>query len=416
MRESKHLEYKEAVSNSFLKTVSAYANYGTGEIVFGVSDDGAVKGVENPKTVCLDIENRINDSIAPVPEYTLRVNPKTSVITLTVFEGLYKPYLYKAKAYRRNDSSTIAVDRLALGRLILEGQNLSFEELPAENQKLTFHTLGEKLKASLHLEEVTMDTLKTLELYKDGNGFNHAGELLADANGFCGVDIVRFGDNISVIRDRETYAKESVLQQYDHALTMFKKYYQYEQIKGSYREPVFLIPEEAFREALANAIVHREWDVDTHINIAMFADRIEITSPGGLPKGLDAEEYRRGGISILRNRILGGVFLRLGMIEQFGTGIRRIHEAYQSSAAKPTFDATENSIRIVLPVLRTQNNLTEDENRVYSLLKGRTAPSSEVVDATGFGKSKTVAILKKLVAEGFITASGKGRGIKYTGI
>ena len=157
MRESKRLEYKEAVSNSFLKTVSAYANYGTGEIVFGIMDDGSVKGIGNPKAVCLDIENRINDSIAPVPEYTLRVNPKTSVITLTVFEGLYKPYLYKSKAYRRNDSSTIAVDRLALGRLVLEGQNLSFEELPAENQNLTFRTLEEKLKASLHLQEVTMD-------------------------------------------------------------------------------------------------------------------------------------------------------------------------------------------------------------------------------------------------------------------
>ena len=141
MRESKHLEYKEAVSNSFLKTVSAYANYGDGEIVFGVADDGAVKGVKNPKTACLDIENRINDSISPVPEYTLRVNPKTSVVTLTVFEGQYKPYLYKSKAYRRNDSSTIAVNRLALGRLILEGQNLSFEELPAKSQKLTFRTL-----------------------------------------------------------------------------------------------------------------------------------------------------------------------------------------------------------------------------------------------------------------------------------
>ncbi len=416
MRESKRLEYKEAVSNSFLKTVSAFANYGTGEIIFGISDNGLTKGIGNPEATCLDIENRINDSIAPVPEYTLRVNPKTSVITLTVFEGLYKPYLYKSKAYRRSDSSTIEVDRLALGRLILEGQNLSFEELPAGNQNLTFRVLEKKLTMALHLREVTIDTLKTLELYKDGSGFNHAGELLADANGFCGVDVVRFGNSISVIHDRETYAKESVLQQYDHALSMFRKYYQYEQIKGSLREPVFLIPEEAFREALANAIVHRAWDVDTHINIAMFTEGIEITSPGGLPKGLGLEEYHRGGLSILRNRILGGVFFRLGIIEQFGTGIRRIHEAYRGSAARPVFDATENAIRIMLPVLREQNGLTEDEERVFSLLKGRTAPSSAIAEATGFGKSKTVAILKKLVAEGFISVAGKGRGIKYTGI
>ena len=415
MRESKQLEYKESVSNSFLKTVSAYANFGTGKIVFGVADNGVVMGIENPRKICLDIENRINDGIVPVPEYTLQINERTSVITLTVFEGLYKPYLYKSKAYRRSDSATIAADRLELGRLILEGQNLSFEELPAQSEALSFRTLEEKLKASLRLREVTLDTLKTLELYKDGAGFNRAGELLADANGFCGIDMVRFGNSISVIRDRETHARESVLMQYDHALAMYRKYYQYEQIQGSYREPVSILPEEAFREAMANAIVHRVWDVDTHINVAMFADRIEITSPGGLPKGIGANEYHRGGISILRNRILGGVFLRLGMIERFGTGIRRIHEAYRGNAVKPIFDATDNAVRIVLPVLQAQVGLTADENKVYALLKGKTVSSAAVVEATGFGKSKAVAILKKLVAAGYITSSGKGRGIKYTG-
>ena len=100
MRESKHLEYKETVTNTFLKTVSAFANYGTGDIIFGIADDGTVKGVEHPQRACLDIENRINDSIDPVPEYTLKINEQTSVITLTVTEGLHKPYLYKSKAYR----------------------------------------------------------------------------------------------------------------------------------------------------------------------------------------------------------------------------------------------------------------------------------------------------------------------------
>ena len=131
MRESKYLEYKESVTNTFLKTVSAYANYGSGEIVFGIADDGQIIGIDDPEKTCLDIENRINDSVDPVPEYTLSINGKTSVITLRVMEGIHKPYLYKAKAYRRNDSATIPVDRLELSRLVLEGQNMSFEELPA---------------------------------------------------------------------------------------------------------------------------------------------------------------------------------------------------------------------------------------------------------------------------------------------
>ncbi len=82
---------------------------------------------------------------------------------------------------------------------------------------------------------------------------------------------------------------------------MFRKYYEYEQIRGSAREQISLIPEEAFREAAANALVHRTWDVNSQINIAMFHDKIQITSPGGLPKGISEEEYLRGGISILRN-------------------------------------------------------------------------------------------------------------------
>ena len=218
MRESKQLEYKESVSNSFLKTVSAYANFGTGKIVFGVADNGVVMGIENPRKICLDIENRINDGIVPVPEYTLQINERTSVITLTVFEGLYKPYLYKSKAYRRSDSATIAADRLELGRLILEGQNLSFEELPAQSEALSFRTLEEKLKASLRLREVTLDTLKTLELYKDGAGFNRAGELLADANGFCGIDMVRFGNSISPAHSKiaSSHAAFGVTPKYAH--------------------------------------------------------------------------------------------------------------------------------------------------------------------------------------------------------
>ena len=228
MRESRSLEYKETISNTFLKTVSAYANYGTGEICFGIADDGTVKGIPDPVQSCLDIENRINDSISPIPSYSLEIVEKTSVIRLTVQEGQYKPYMYKAKAYRRNDSATIEVDRLELTRLILEGQNTSFEELPAKEQELTFTVLKEKLQKALGLQSVDEDTLKTLELYKSGQGFNVAGELLADRNRFQGTDLIRFGENINIIHDRETWDSVSILQQYDQAVTMYRKYYRYE--------------------------------------------------------------------------------------------------------------------------------------------------------------------------------------------
>lgn len=413
-RETKDLEYKESITGTFLKTVSAFANYGTGVILFGVADDGSIKGIDEPEQACLDIENRINDSIDPVPEYQLSINRKTSVITLRVLEGLHKPYLYKSKAYRRNDSATVAADRLELSRLILEGQNLSFEELPASNQQLSFEILKGRLTAALHIEAFSADTLKTLELYNDETGFNKAGELLADTNDLCGTDIVRFGDSISMILDRAVFEHQSILKQYDLSLEMYRKYYQYEQIKGAFRETVSLIPEEAFREAIANALVHRTWDTNANINVSMFADRIDIVSPGGLPRGISEEEYLRGGISILRNRIIGSVFLRLQMIERFGTGIRRIYESYKDSMIKPGFEVTENSIRISLPVVQTSSELTADENKVFSLLRGKLLSSSVITEATGFGKSKTVIILNKLVKAGYVRVLGSGRGTKYT--
>ena len=137
MKETRNLEFKQDITNSFLKTVSAFANYGSGEIKFGICDDGTVAGIKNPNQMCLDIENKINDSIDPVPDFTLAVS-KDNVITLSVEEGVYKPYFYKSKAYRRNDSSTIEVDRLELSRLILEGQNKNFEDLASKEQNLSF--------------------------------------------------------------------------------------------------------------------------------------------------------------------------------------------------------------------------------------------------------------------------------------
>ena len=414
MRESKNLEFKESVTNTFLKTVSAFANYGTGKILFGVMDNGVAKGIENPEKVCLDIENRINDSLDPVPEYILEINERTSVITLTVSEGLHKPYLYKAKAYRRNDSATVPVDRLSLTRLILEGQNLSFEESVARNQELHFAVLERKLKTVLHLENVTPDTLKTLELYKDGEGFTVAAELLADQNSFSGIDMIRFGDSINILLDRELHERESILTQYDAALSMYRKYYQYEQINGSERETVILIPEAAYREAVANALVHRTWDVETNIHVEMFPDKIEITSPGGLPQGVTEEEYLRGGLSVLRNRIIGNLFFRLHLIERFGTGIRRIKESYKDNDRKPIFEVFENSIKIMLPVMDACNALTADENRIYLLIKRKALPSSSLVEETGFGKTKVVSILRRLMDKGYVQSVGNGRGTKYT--
>ena len=125
MKEKKNLEFKSTITNTFLKTVSAYSNFGDGEIWFGINDDGSVCGIEHPETVCIDIENRINDSISPKPKFEMRVDTSKNIICLTVREGAYKPYLYKGKAYR-SDTTSVEVDQAELKSLVLEGSNLYF--------------------------------------------------------------------------------------------------------------------------------------------------------------------------------------------------------------------------------------------------------------------------------------------------
>ena len=414
MRETRTLEFKETITNTFLKTVSAFSNYDGGSILFGIDDNGNVKGLPDIKQACLDIENKINDSISPQPNYTLEVQNNNQTIKLTVKSGIQKPYLYKSKAYKRNDTATIEVDTLEFSRLILEGKNIRFEELPCKDQELSFEILYSKLKESVQIETFNRDTLKTLNLYDNVNGYNNAGGLLADRNHFPGIDMVKFGESISIIQKRVTFENISILDVYEKAIAVFRDYYEYEVIQEADRKKVEKIPEAAFREAIANSLIHRVWDVESQIRVLIFDDRIEVVSPGGLPSGITVNEYLAGKLSALRNRNLANVFYRLGFVEIFGTGIIRIKQLYEESLAKPEFEVSENAIKVVLPIFENNFNLSEDEKAIYKVLSKTMLKSiSEIAPYVPFGKSKTTQLLKSMGQKGVVIVEGKGRSTKY---
>ncbi len=416
MKETKTLELKESVSNTFLKTVSAYANFGTGTILFGVRDDGQAVGLPDPQRSCLDIENRINDSISPKPDYSLRIDNSTKVVTLIVQEGPFKPYLYKSKAYRRSDTATVEVDQMELKRLILEGSNRSFEELPYPGkQDLTFKTLERELQSAVQLQTLTQDTLRTLGLLTGQGAFNNAGALLADRNEFNGIDIIRFGDTENEILERETCIKKSLLLQFADAMAIYRRNYQLEKVEGARRIRQELIPETAYREALANALVHRMWDIPANVQISMYTDRIEIVSPGGLPSGISETEYLQGSFSRLRNPVLSNVFFRLHIIEMFGTGIRRIRQAYAGSYPEPAFPVYENSLKVILPVCRSMPDMDETERKVYDLLRyERALSSSALSQASGIHRATLLRVVKRMVDRHIVQVTGRGRGTRYS--
>lgn len=413
MKENRTLEFKESISNSFLKTVSAFANFQSGEICFGTQDDGQILGLKDPAAACLAIENKINDAIKPKPNFTLHIRPD-QVVSLQVFEGLHKPYLYKGKAYQRSDTSTVEVDQVELKRLILTGENRYFEELPAPQQSLTFHRLEEEFATKLEITTLNDDIFKTLGFLTEDKQWNRAAEIFADQNTCPGVDIMRFGSSINTILERQTFTHISILKLFDETLAMFVRNYLYEEIEGSERKQRELIPKEAFREALANALVHRTWDVKQHVRIAMSPKEITIQSPGGLPAGVSEEEYKNGYVSALRNPIIANVLFRLHYIEIFGTGIKRIKDTYAGHPVRPQFTVTPNQVSVTLPSLTAKLHLSPPEKEIYQLLnQGLLLSRREIEEKTGLNKSQTLKTIKHLLAQNLIQVEGQGRATKY---
>ena len=413
MREPATLEFKQQLSKSYLKTVSAYANYGTGKIIFGIADDGTPVGLADPQDTCLRIEHAINDSIDPVPRFELAIEEDARTVTLTVHEGPDKPYLSSGRAYRRTDTSTVEVSRLEYGRLVLTGEHVSFDALVAKEQDLAFGHLEKELASKLGLKPLDQNSLISLELMTPSGEYCNAAALLADSNHFPGIDIARFGESINIINARHTFEHMSVLEQMQRTLEVFDTYYAYEEIVGFERIAKTLVPREAFREAIANALVHRCWDVRANIKVGMFADRIEITSPGGLPAGITEELYLAGGPSVARNPILANVFFRLGHIERFGTGIPRILDEYAHETVSPSFALRDSSITVMLPVTVLENVTLDEEAILAVLAKGSALTRSQISEKTQLSKSKAIRTLNALVEKGLVTKVGEGRSVRY---
>ena len=413
MRETATLEFKQQLSKSYLKTVSAYANYGTGKIIFGIADDGTPVGLADPQDTCLRIEHAINDSIDPVPRFELAIEEDARTVTLTVHEGPDKPYLFSGRAYRRTDTSTVEVSRLEYGRLVLTGEHVSFDALVAKEQDLAFGHLEKELASKLGLKPLDQNSLISLELMTPSGEYCNAAALLADSNHFPGIDIARFGESINIINARHTFEHMSVLEQMQRTLEVFDTYYAYEEIVGFERIAKTLVPREAFREAIANALVHRCWDVRANIKVGMFADHIEITSPGGLPAGITEELYLAGGPSVARNPILANVFFRLGHIERFGTGIPRILDEYAHETVSPSFALRDSSITVMLPVTVLENVTLDEEAILAVLAKGSALTRSQISEKTQLSKSKAIRTLNALVEKGLVTKVGEGRSVRY---
>lgn len=160
-RKSPAVELKEKYSDTFLKSVSAFANFHDGEILFGVRDNGDLIGVENPDAFSLQIETKINDSIAPRPQFSIE-QKKTDgrvIVCVKVRKGPDAPYLYKGAAYQRSHTASIPLDSAGLRSLSLSATPIEYDQQLSSEKKLSFRVLEAELQREIGANPIRVSVL-----------------------------------------------------------------------------------------------------------------------------------------------------------------------------------------------------------------------------------------------------------------
>lgn len=371
--ESKTVEYKREYADDIKYVVVAFANTDGGKIYIGVDDDGNACGVTEPDTVMLRVTNMIRDVIRPdVTMFTdcgLSEVDSHPVIIITVLRGTARPYYLAGKevrpegVYVRQGSSSVPASETAILNMIKETSGDCYEDSRSLNQQLTFEMTAKYFaKKGVDFGKAQMRTLK---LIGSDNMYTNLGMLLSDQCVHTLKIAVFQGSQKTVFLDRRELTG-SLLEQLEEVYSYIDLSNRTKaEFAGLERIDRRNYPAEAIREALLNAIVHRDYSIQASTLVRIFDDRIEIVSLGGLVRGISYDDIMLG-VSVLRNEHLANVFYRLKLIEAYGTGILKIRESYSDSGKKPKIEVSDNAFKITLPNL---NFISENEDKNETLTK-----------------------------------------------
>ena len=361
--ESERIEYKSQMIEDLYREVIAFANSDGGVIYIGIDDQGNLTGIDNVDETYTRITNGIRDAIAPdVTMFVRYIIQDNKVIQIEVGEGSYKPYYLKSKGmkpngvYVRHGASSVQASPDQIRKMIKESDGDNFEASRCMEQELTFHAAETAFKQ--YGVEFSVEKYRALGITKN-DVFTNLALLLSDQCHHT-IKVAVFKDEFCTeFRDSKEFGG-SVFKQFEDVvnyLALCNK--TVSTIKGLVRTDKQDYPEEVIREALLNALVHRDYSFSGSIIINVNDSKMEFISLGGLLPGLSTEDIRIG-ISQPRNKKLAEVFHRLRLIESYGTGIRRIFKLYENCPVQPSIEATTNAFRIVLPNMNATDTANED--------------------------------------------------------
>jgi len=427
--ESEVVELKSKVIGDVCKEIIAFANSRGGTLYIGVEDDGTVTGVEDTDEAILQLSNMVRDAIKPdvtmfVHYETIQIDDK-KVIAVTVQRGTERPYYLGSKGLKpsgvfvRNGTSANPATDTAIRRMIKETDGDSFEDMRSLEQNLTFKTAEEHFrKRNL---QFTPAKMQTLGLISQEGIYSNAALLLSDQCSHTIKAAAFIGSDKTVFQDRREFTG-SLFQQMEEMYSYLKMRNQTRAtFEGLYRKDTRDYPEEALREALLNALIHRDYSYSASTLISVYDDRIEFVSVGGLPAGIGLEDILLG-LSVCRNPKLAAIFYRLELIEAYGTGIPKILNAYAGTGLTPKIEVTNNAFKITLPncglsadvEAKAPGKALSMEEQVLNLIDSAGyIVRSDVDHLLNVSQSTSSRILKRMVSEGMIQQVGNGKKTKY---
>ena len=425
--ENENTEFKSALTGDIYKEVIAFANNGGGVIYIGVDDNGNEIGVADVDETYTRLTNGIRDAISPdvtvFCKYSLNEN---NVIKIEISEGARKPYYLKSKGikpsgvYVRQGASSVPASEDQIRLMIKMSDGDSFEGIRSLNQELTF--VSAKQAFEKYGVEFSENKYRVLGITTDSNDlYTNLGLLLSDqCRHSIKAAVFADEDNTSFLDSKEFTG--SILRQLDEAYSyLMLNNRNNAEFKGLERVEHYSYPQEALREALLNALVHRDYAFSGSIIININESQIEFISLGGLLPGLSAEDIKNG-ISQPRNPKLAEVFHRLRLIESYGTGIRRIFTLYRDCEKKPEIIVTPNTFKLILPnrnyysTDKSEEKALNDQQRtILQYIERNGAITEETVQKLlGVKRTRAYVILKEMRDNGLIVVQGRGQNKKYT--
>lgn len=448
MQESQHLEFKRLWKDEYLKWVCAFANTDGGTLMLGYNDQGEAVGLKNVDKLLEDIPNKARDVLGILIDVNLITKNNLSTLHLKVAPYPY-PISYKGEYHYRSGSTKQELKGAALDKFLMRKQGITWDAVPVPGVKIT--DLNEKAlnyfrEQAIHnqrlpntlINESTASLLEKLRL-TTGDYLKRAAIMLfhPEPDYFvtgAAIKIGAFGtSNTDLLHHDEITG--NLFTQVEEALEVIKLKYLKASISYGelYRKERFPLPIPALREALLNAVVHKDYASHTAIQISIYPNKLMLWNPGQLPESWTLEKLLSKHESIPYNPDIANAFFRAGLIESWGRGIERIIEAcQQDNYPAPQWKLEPNGLWVIFELENTEQQQEVDDSgrfrtipddiRVQTheektlleyLIQNEKITRQVAMELLKLQKSQTFEILNALVEKKILQRQGQGRGTYY---